>query len=213
MGGGSLYRLRFQAVRELLSLDRHWWLVDARDQVLGRMAVQVATYLMGRHKPYAWPHVNEMPGDHVVVVNARHVAMTGKKLQQKLYRHHTGYPGGLKSELAHSLLARQPGRVVEHAVRGMLPRNPTREWIMAERLHVYPDEHHPHGGQQPIPLRPVWRRVGRSGRLDETDDRRHAEAVEDAWNRVVATAMPPRVAEMVQAARREVGLGEDKSEK
>ena len=115
---------------------RLWHVVDARDQVLGRLATQVARLLIGKHKPTFTPHVDG--GDHVVVLNAAAVAMTGKKPTAKLYRWHTGWMGGLKTLTARQLMERNPARVIEHAVKGMLPPNNSRDPRMA-RLKVYAD--------------------------------------------------------------------------
>ena len=116
---------------------RLWHVVDARDQVLGRLAAQVAALLVGKHKPTCTPHVDG--GDHVVVLNAAAVALTGKKPTAKLYRWHTGWMGGLKTLTARQVLERDPARVVEHAVKGMLPMNNSRDPRMT-RLRVYADE-------------------------------------------------------------------------
>lgn len=125
-----------------------WHLVDASGQTLGRLASQVAALLRGKHKPTFTPH--EDMGDHVVVVNARHVRLTGKKLTDKVYHHHTGYIGGLKSITAGKLLEKDPTAVITRAVRGMLPKNRLGR-AMAKKLKVYADEAHPHGAQKPAP--------------------------------------------------------------
>jgi len=123
--------------RVAYTTPRLWHVVDARDQVLGRLAAQVAALLVGKHKPTCTPHVDG--GDHVVVLNAAAVALTGKKPTAKLYRWHTGWMGGLKTLTARQVMERDPARVVEHAVKGMLPMNNSRDPRMT-RLRVYADE-------------------------------------------------------------------------
>lgn len=126
-----------------------WHLVDARGQVLGRLAARVARVLMGKHKPQWTPHLN--CGDHVVVINARQIRLTGKKLDQKVYRWHTGYPGGLKEVSARVLYQRKPEEMLREAILGMLPKNKLRK-RRARKLRVYPDSEHPHQAQQPQPI-------------------------------------------------------------
>lgn len=127
-------------------IERGWWLVDATDQTLGRLATRIATLLEGKHKPTYSPHLDT--GDHVVVVNAGKVRVTGDKLIQKRYYRHSGYPGGLKEESLQALLARKPELVIERAVRGMLPHNRLGR-AMFRKLRVYAGENHPHQAQQP----------------------------------------------------------------
>ncbi|BAM79876.1 mitochondrial ribosomal protein L13 precursor [Cyanidioschyzon merolae strain 10D] len=198
MGRGSLYTARFAAIKRIVEEDRCWRLFDARDQVLGRLASRVACILLGKHKPYALPYVNPQPGDGVIVINARHVGLTGKKLDQKLYRHHTGYPGGLKSELARSLLARKPERVIELAVRRMLPPDRRRRNLVRDLLRVYPDEKHPFPEEQLVHMGLVWRRVGEGGIADDTDEERYRAQFEFEWNRLVLLASPERVREILR---------------
>ncbi|MFQ5927486.1 MAG: 50S ribosomal protein L13 [Terriglobia bacterium] len=126
-----------------------WYLVDARDQVLGRLAARVARLLMGKHKPRWTPYLD--CGDHVVVINARKIRLTGKKLDQKVYRWHTGYPGGLKEVPARSLYQRKPETLVREAILGMLPKNKLHK-RMARKLRVYANGAHPHRAQQPEPI-------------------------------------------------------------
>lgn len=140
------FMLRPQDVR------RRWYVVDATDQVLGRLASRIATVLRGKQKPEYTPHVD--CGDFVIVVNAARVRLTGRKWDQKLYRHHTGYPGGLKRETARQLLARRPDQLVHRAVWGMLPHNRLGRRVM-DKLKVYPGPEHPHAAQKPEPLPPV----------------------------------------------------------
>jgi large subunit ribosomal protein L13 len=127
-------------------IERSWWVVDATDQTLGRLATRVATLLEGKHKPIYSPHIDT--GDHVVVVNARRVRVTGDKLRQKTYYRHSNYPGGLKAETLERLLARKPELVIERAVKGMLPRNRIGR-AMFRKLKVYSGAEHPHAAQRP----------------------------------------------------------------
>jgi large subunit ribosomal protein L13 len=127
-------------------IERRWWLVDATDQTLGRLATRIATLLEGKHKPTYSPHLDT--GDHVVVVNAAKVKVTGNKLVQKRYHRHSGYPGGLKEESLQALLARKPELVIERAVKGMLPQNRLGR-AMYRKLKVYSGAKHPHEAQQP----------------------------------------------------------------
>lgn len=127
-------------------IERRWWLVDATDQTLGRLATRIATLLEGKHKAIYSPHLDT--GDHVVVVNAKAIRVTGNKLQQKSYVRHSNYPGGLKEESLATLLARKPELVIERAVKGMLPRNRLGR-AMIKKLKVYAGGEHPHAAQQP----------------------------------------------------------------
>eukprot|EP00519_Triparma_laevis_P008262 CAMPEP_0182508814 /NCGR_PEP_ID=MMETSP1321-20130603/25655_1 /TAXON_ID=91990 /ORGANISM="Bolidomonas sp., Strain RCC1657" /LENGTH=128 /DNA_ID=CAMNT_0024714943 /DNA_START=7 /DNA_END=390 /DNA_ORIENTATION=- len=120
--------------------QRAWHLIDAKNQVVGRLATQIAPLLKGKHKPTFRPNAD--CGDNVVVINAEKVKFTGKKLQQKLYYWHTNYPGGLRSRKAGDQLARQPTKVLRSAVLGMLTRNKLRHGYMEKRLHIYPGEAH-----------------------------------------------------------------------
>jgi large subunit ribosomal protein L13 len=127
-------------------IERQWWVVDASDQTLGRLATRVATLLEGKHKPTYSPHLDT--GDHVVVVNAGRIKVTGNKLLQKRYYRHSGYPGGLKEESLQALMARKPELVLERAVKGMLPQNRLGR-AMIKKLKVYGGSNHPHQAQQP----------------------------------------------------------------
>ncbi|HLT85853.1 MAG TPA: 50S ribosomal protein L13 [Phototrophicaceae bacterium] len=127
-------------------VEKNWYVIDATDVVLGRLATHVATLLRGKHKPSFAPHVDN--GDFVIVVNAEKVALTGSKLDDKIAYRHTGYPGGLKATNYAQLLARFPERVVEKAVRGMLPKTSLgRDQL--KKLKVYAGPEHPHAAQQP----------------------------------------------------------------
>ena len=128
------------------NVERKWYVVDAQGIVLGRLAAQVASVLKGKHKPIYTPHVDT--GDFVVVVNAEKVQLTGKKLEDKVYYHHTGYPGGLKSITAGKLLKVRPEEVIESAVKGMLPKNPLGR-AMIKKMKVYAGTEHPHAAQGP----------------------------------------------------------------
>jgi large subunit ribosomal protein L13 len=127
-------------------IDRHWWVVDAEGLVLGRLATEVASRLRGKHKPTFSPFLDT--GDHIVVVNAEKVVLTGRKLEQKLYRRHSGYPGGLNEINAAKLQSSHPERIIEFAVRRMLPKGPLGR-KMARKLKVYAGPKHPHEAQQP----------------------------------------------------------------
>ena len=129
--------------------QRKWLIVDADGQVLGRLASRIASILRGKHKPEFTPHLDV--GDHVVVVNAEKVHLTGRKLTDKMYRWHTGYIGGLREVTAGTMLKAHPERVVEWAVQGMLPKNRLGR-AMAKKLKVYRGSDHPHAAQKPVAL-------------------------------------------------------------
>lgn len=130
-------------------IRREWHLVDATDKTLGRLATELAHRLRGKHKPIYTPHMDT--GDHIVVVNAEKIKVTGKKLDDKYYHRHTGYIGNLKSVSLGRLLETHPERAIQTAVKGMLPRNPLGR-AMFKKLHVYAGAEHPHAAQQPEPL-------------------------------------------------------------
>ena len=127
-------------------VEREWVLIDATDQVLGRVAAKAATILKGKHKPQYTPHVDT--GDFVIIVNADKIRLTGTKATKKEYFHHTGHPGGLKRETFAEAMQKHPERVIEHAVKGMLPKN-TLGRAMGKKLKVYAGAEHPHAAQQP----------------------------------------------------------------
>ena len=127
-------------------VSRRWFVVDAQDQALGRLASHVANLLAGKLKP-TWVPFMDM-GDHVIIINAEKVKLTGKKLEQKMYYRYSGFPGGMKSVSAHDLKAKRPDRMVEIAVKGMLPKNKLGR-AMASKLKVYAGAKHPHTAQQP----------------------------------------------------------------
>lgn len=128
------------------TIERKWYVVDAANMTLGRLASEVAKVLRGKNKAIFTPHMDT--GDFVIVVNADKVKVTGKKLDQKIYYRHSGYVGGMKETTLREMMAKKPERVVEHAVKGMLPKGPLgRE--MFKKLHVYAGPEHPHAAQKP----------------------------------------------------------------
>ena len=137
------------SIPSLDSIDRQWFLVDAENQTLGRLATEVASVLRGKTKPNFTPHLDT--GDFVIVVNAEKVKVTGKKAEQKLYRKHSGRPGGMKVESFNSLQARIPERIVEKAIKGMLPHNSLGRQLF-RKLKVYKGSDHPHAAQEPKAL-------------------------------------------------------------
>ena len=142
---------------KLDDLDPRWYVFDAEDKVLGRLATEIATVLRGKHKPMFTPHMN--CGDFVVVVNAEKIAVTGNRLDSKIYYRHSQYPGGLKQETLRQVLQKHPERAIGRAVKGMLPRNRLGADIL-RRLKVYAGPTHPHEAQQPLPwARPTAEQV------------------------------------------------------
>jgi len=130
-------------------ITRRWYLVDAEGQTLGRLASRVAQILRGKHKPIYTPYLDT--GDHVLVINAEKVRLTGKKLDQKRYHHHTGFPGGLKEIPIRLMLEKHPERVIEKAVWGMMPKGKLGR-AMTRKLRVYAGGEHPHQAQQPVAI-------------------------------------------------------------
>ena len=130
-------------------IDRAWWVVDAAGLPMGRLASEVASRLRGKHKPSFTPFLD--CGDHVIVVNADKVVLTGRKLKQKVYRRHSGYPGGLKEISAERMLSEKPERMVELAIKGMLPKTKLGR-VMYRKLKVYQGGEHPHAAQKPQAL-------------------------------------------------------------
>ena len=128
------------------NVEHNWLLVDAEGQTLGRIATEIASRLRGKHKPEYTPHVDT--GDFVVVINAEKVRVTGNKAKDKMYHHHTGFPGGLKSFSFEKLMDRAPDRVLKLAIKGMLPRTPLGR-AMFKKLFVYAGTEHPHAAQKP----------------------------------------------------------------
>ncbi|MCK9534168.1 MAG: 50S ribosomal protein L13 [Pseudomonas sp.] len=132
------------------TVQRDWYVVDAAGQTLGRLATEIASRLRGKHKPEYTPHVDT--GDYIVVINAEQVRVTGKKTSDKIYYSHTGFPGGIKEISFEKLIEKAPERVLEAAVKGMLPRNPLGR-DMYRKLKVYAGTNHPHAAQQPQELK------------------------------------------------------------
>lgn len=130
-------------------VKRDWFIIDATDKVLGRLATEIARRLRGKHKPEFTPHVDT--GDYIVVTNVEKLRVTGNKTQDKMYYRHTGYPGGMKEENFAKLQARKPAQILELAVRGMLPKNRLGR-AMFKKLKIYTGTEHPHSAQQPKPL-------------------------------------------------------------
>ena len=129
-------------------IARKWFLVDAKGQTLGRLASRVASILAGKESPLYTPFIDA--GDHVIVINADKIRVTGMKTEQKMYRHYTGFPGGLREEQFRKLFDRRPDRIVQEAILGMLPKNKLARQIK-RKLHVYAGPQHPHAAQQPTP--------------------------------------------------------------
>jgi large subunit ribosomal protein L13 len=128
-------------------IEREWWVIDAADKILGKVATEAASLLMGKHKPLYAPYIDT--GDYVVVINAAKVKVTGKKPEQKIYYRYSGYPGGLKSPSFKEVFSKHPTRVIELAVKGMLPHNRLGR-AMFKKLKVYPGNEHPHQAQSPL---------------------------------------------------------------
>jgi large subunit ribosomal protein L13 len=130
-------------------VERKWWLVDAEDQVLGRLASRITLVLRGKHKPIYSPHMET--GDYVVVVNAEKVKVTGNKREEKLYYRHSGYPGGLKTEVLGKIMTKKPTFPLEHAIKGMLPKGKMGRKIY-QNVKIYAGPEHPHEAQKPEKL-------------------------------------------------------------
>ena len=131
-----------------LEVERKWYVVDAEGQTLGRLATEIATILRGKNKPQYTPHIDT--GDFVVVVNAEKVAVTGRKAEQKVYRRHSGYPGGLKETSYEQLMERRPTEILRRAVKGMMPKNRLARQQL-RKLKIYAGPEHPHAAQNPQP--------------------------------------------------------------
>ena len=132
------------------SVEKKWYIVDAEGKIVGRLAAEIAKVLRGKNKPEYTPHVDT--GDYVIVINAEKAVFTGKKLRKKVYFHHTGYPGGGKFATAGEWMQKYPERVIEHAVKGMLPKNKLGADLF-RKLHVYVGDKHPHDAQKPEELK------------------------------------------------------------
>mgnify|MGYP006258020429 FL=1 len=129
--------------------NKKWYVIDATDVVLGRLASKVALMLKGKHKPQYQPHTDE--GDYIIVINAKKIKVTGNKMSDKIYHKHTGYIGNMKSTPLGKMLAKKPNFVIMNAVKGMLPKNPLGR-SMIKKLKIYDNEKHSHGAQKPITL-------------------------------------------------------------
>ena len=129
--------------------NKDWYIIDATDVVLGRLASKVAHMLKGKHKPQYQPHVDY--GDYIIVINAKNIKVTGNKLSDKIYYKHTGYIGNMKATPLGKMLDKKPDFVIKNAVKGMLPKNPLGR-SMIKKLKIYDNEHHGHGAQKPIQL-------------------------------------------------------------
>ena len=129
--------------------NKDWYIIDATDVVLGRLASKVAHMLKGKHKPQYQPHVDE--GDYIIVINAKNIKVTGNKLSDKIYYKHTGYIGNMKATPLGKMLDKKPDFVIKNAVKGMLPKNPLGR-SMIKKLKIYDNENHGHGAQKPIQL-------------------------------------------------------------
>jgi len=134
-----------------LEQSRKWYVIDAEGQIVGRLASRVAKILMGKNKPTYTTFLDT--GDHVVIINAEKIAFKGNKLDDKMYRHHTGWPGGLKETKAKDMLAKHPERILEEAIKGMLPKSKLGK-AMVKKLKVYAGNQHPHAAQKPEVLSP-----------------------------------------------------------
>jgi len=130
-------------------IEKKWYIVDAKDKVLGRMCTEIANVLRGKNKPYFSPHMD--CGDFVVVINADKIKLTGKKWTDKMYARHSGFPGGFREESAEKLMERKPTKILELAVSGMLPKNKLRKVFM-KKLKIFAGEEHAHTAQSPEPL-------------------------------------------------------------
>ena len=135
--------------REEALAQRQWYVVDAQDKILGRMATEIAKILRGKHKPIFTPNMDA--GDFIVVINARGVKLSGKKLEKKIYYRHTDYPGGIRERNAAKMLAEKPEDLIRLAVKGMLPKNRLSRKLVT-KLKIYPGSEHPHDAQKPQPL-------------------------------------------------------------
>jgi large subunit ribosomal protein L13 len=143
-------------------LAKHWYVIDASDQVVGRLAAQIAPILMGKHRPTYTPHIDT--GDYVIVTNVERVVLTGNKWQQKSYQRYTGHPGGQKEEVAWKLFQRRPERILHLAVSRMMPKNKIGRHMLS-KLKLYVGPQHPHQAQAPIPLEPLSGRPTPAGAI------------------------------------------------
>ena len=143
-------------VPKLNDVDQKWYVLDGKNEILGRLASQTATLLRGKHKPEFTPHLDF--GDHVIIVNASQIKVTGNKMSKKVYTKYTGYPGGLRTVVLEKLFKERPERVINKAVKGMLPKNKLGRKMIG-KLHVYAGPEHPHQAQKPEDLPKSLRRI------------------------------------------------------
>ena len=141
--------MRTTFIAKPADIQRKWYVVDASGHTLGRLSAEIAKVLRGKNKPIFTPFMDT--GDNVIVINAEKIGLTGNKLEQKMYRHYSGYPGGLKEENLRTVLRKRPADVIYHSVRGMLPKNNLGKKTFS-KLHVYAGPEHPHQAQKPEPL-------------------------------------------------------------
>lgn len=158
-------------------LTPQWYVIDATDQVVGRLAAQIAPILMGKHRPTYTPHIDT--GDYVIVTNVDKVVFTGNKWQQKIYQHYTGHPGGQRDEVAWKLFQRRPERILQLAIQRMMPKNKIGRH-MQSKLMLYVGPGHPHQAQQPIPLVPRSGRPTAAGAIFATNGAAPASPAEPA---------------------------------
>jgi large subunit ribosomal protein L13 len=186
-------------------IERAWFVVDADGQVLGRLATEVATLLRGKHKPMFAPHMDT--GDHVIVINADKVALSGNKAKDKYAYRHSGYPGGITAVAYGDLIATRPIAAIERAVRGMLPKNSLGRQ-MIKKLHVVPGPEHPHAAQKPVALqlgeRPAWTGLPTPTPAPVRKVREQAPAVEEAAPAAEPAAQKPATAKEPSAAEETV---------
>lgn len=142
--------MRTTYIAKEADVEKKWYVIDATDLILGRVSTEIANILRGKNKPQYAPNVDM--GDYVIVINAEKVAFSGKKLQQKMYYHHSGYTGGLRETRLDKMLETHPERVIEHSVKGMLPKNALGR-KMFKKLHIYAGSAHPHAAQKPEVLK------------------------------------------------------------
>ncbi|OGY26763.1 MAG: 50S ribosomal protein L13 [Candidatus Woykebacteria bacterium RBG_16_43_9] len=146
---GTQVEPKVKKERKPQTSDKSWYIVDAKNKVLGRIATRIAIILMGKHKPTWQPYLDD--GDYVIVINASKIGVSGRKEEQKTYYRYSGYPGGLKTEILGKLRKRKPEDIIYHAVAGMLPKNRLGA-AMIKKLYIYPSEKHPHEAQKPQEL-------------------------------------------------------------
>jgi large subunit ribosomal protein L13 len=172
-------------------LKAHWYVIDAADQVVGRLAAQIAPILMGKHRPTYTPNIDT--GDYVIVINVDKVVFTGQKWQQKTYQRYSGWPGGQKDEVAWKLFKRKPERILELAVRRMLPKNKIGRHMLT-KLKLCVGTQHPHQAQAPIPLEPVGGRPEAAGRVLAAVSRSFIPARRPAHEEAALPAPPAEAA-------------------